>query len=401
MPGSAPRATRYRKFVPVRIVQHPRTTASGRRSVLYEARWSIGGHRHGQGLGSKAREARRRAADLEREVNYGHLSNDPALEPVTLGDACQAWVDRKRAMQQSKFTIQVDGGMARRVAAALGPQRLVQDVSFEDIALFLTALQATHSNDTVNNYRRVIAKWFKWLIRRGQRTGANPVGDFAPLPTNRDTGTARKKFLEDAELAAILKAAETDRDPRALPTVMLFACTGLRRSEVCFLRLDDLHLEDAADPFLVILPIRERRLKTPSRRTRDVPIVPQLLPHVKRLADLSDAYRHPAMETLWLYPGQYSATHADRPLSPNWFSQMFCRLGRAAGVERCGPHMFRHTLQTKLGLSGVAQEVAMQLADHSSRTVNDLYRNHRTPPTPRSLVRTMIASVDLVPPTTP
>jgi integrase len=167
---------------------------------------------------------------------------------------------------------------------------------------------------------------------------------------------------------------------------------------MAFLTEDDLHLDHEEIPYLVVRPRKTRRTSGQSGEPRELPLVPQAVEAFRRLLELGSDYRHPAMKTRWLFPGNFVNTKQDQPMHPEWFTKAFQRIGRAAGLSRFGPHQARHTMQTKLRQNQVTQEKAMELAGHSSKAVSDLYGMHRKLPTPRRLMHEILSSVPLLPP---
>lgn len=395
-----PRLTRYEKLIPVSCVKGRKyTRRDGRVVQHWEARWTIAGVQETKGLGTDRKDAVRRAHDLYERINFGHLDNNPAIHPTTLAQAGQEWLDHLKATRKSQKWIMTARCILKSVQDGLWKDTLVTDVTIESVSRYLGGLHEpprSLSNDSINGHRSLIATLFEWLRKRG-RVHINPVADFDRLPSNRASGTAREAYLEDDQLRRILAAAKADSDYRAYPLIMLLLHTGLRRAEIQYLTLDDIHLENPNDPHLLVYPRSQRMLKNRAAYTRDIPLHPDVIEPLKTLMARAAEVVHPAMPTRWLLPGDVWRTRRDEPVHYSTITSTVHRIGRLAGVPRCCPHMFRHTLQTKLGLSDIAQEVGMQLADHSNRTVNDLYRMHRSKHIPRTAILALLRAIKIQP----
>jgi site-specific recombinase XerD len=178
---------------------------------------------------------------------------------------------------------------------------------------------------TVNAHLRALHRVFAHAIRRGI-TRENPVRQ---VDRPRADAPAMDWFT-DAELAALL-ARITDQRQRDL--VLLFALTGIRRSEAA--RLEPGHVR-----------LQLAQLVVPGKTaTRVVPIAPDLDSALRRLVAGAAKGK--------LLPG---GTHE--------VDDVFRAMRKLLGDRRLHPHALRHTFGTALVRKGVRPDVVMRLMGH-------------------------------------
>lgn len=144
-----------------------------------------------------------------------------------------------------------------------------------------------------------------------------------------------------------------------LRTMLLLALdTGLRRGELCALRVSDL------DESALLLNVRPETTKT--RRGRVVPVSPQVLREIKRFI----ALRPSEWKTDLMFP-----TETGRRLTPAALGQQVRRLSDKAGA-RLKVHGLRHLCATEfLRESGNIALVA-RLLGHSSISITSRFYEH-------------------------
>lgn len=155
-------------------------------------------------------------------------------------------------------------------------------------------------------------------------------------------------FLTQDELRRLLDAARV-HGLRSYCMVLLGYRHGLRASEVCRLRLDDL---DVAGGHILC-----RRAKGSLTNWQS------MAADEKGAAGAWIALRGPN-GTPWLFPGRPE----DKPISRQHFHGTMQALGRLAGLPRakCHPHALKHSIGTHLANAGVPVQVIQQRLGHRS-----------------------------------
>jgi integrase len=129
----------------------------------------------------------------------------------------------------------------------------------DDIASAVSAKKGRESGAvSANRAHTALAGLFKWAIKNGYVTGANPTADIDPLREHD-----RKRYLIEPELAVVWQACEDDDFGRATKLLML---TGCRRQEIGGLLWGEINWE-------------KRQIELPGERTKNG------LPHIVPLSE--------------------------------------------------------------------------------------------------------------------
>ncbi len=241
------------------------------------------------------------------------------------------------------------------------------------------------SRATVRARISALRSFFLYLERAGLlvdaagRVTPNPMaGVVAPSLEQRPND-----FLCPIEDAALL---ECQSPPAARIVVRLLRWTGLRVSEACALRLDDVDLSPGNESLLV------RRGKT-AAGIRTIPLVPPLVPELETWLVLLRAQQITSPQAYLL------STRTGSAFKPSFVRRLVKRAGERAGVRKiecqCGsrrrtrhtrgcprtvtgenvsavtPHTLRRTFGSYLLNRGLRLEVVSRLLGHSSTVVTE------------------------------
>lgn len=177
-----------------------------------------------------------------------------------------------------------------------------------------------HSSHTQRMYFVVLRQWFRWLDEEGEIT-RNPMERMKAPALDEP----QKDVVATPDMASVLKALQREKNWRDLAIVALLYDTGMRSSETCSLRIEDVDFTGNV--------IHVRGTETKARVGRVVPLSPSCVAHL-------DRYLRKRRDTLpWLFVGQKGQlTRAGM----YWLvRRAFAFTGRTIG-----PHDLRHTSAT-------------------------------------------------------
>lgn len=221
--------------------------------------------------------------------------------------------------------------------------------------------------------RFVPARW-----ERGERADA-------PVVVRR---RVRRRRVERApntltreEVGRLVDACSNIRDRFVVEA--LYA-TGLRVSELCGLRLEDLHLVPSAvhlgcsvtGPHLHVIRREDNENGALAKS-----VFPRVMPVTKDLVWLHDAYRTGRDELAEAAASDYLLVNLWRPplgraLSPTCVDQLFVRLSAKVGF-RARPHMLRHSFASEVALMTKDPALVKELLGHASVASTDVYLHSR------------------------
>ncbi len=160
--------------------------------------------------------------------------------------------------------------------------------------------------------------------------------------------------LSQDEVARLIDSANNLLDYTMLMT--LYA-TGMRRAELCGLKVEDIDSER------MIVHIRQGK----GNRDRDVPLTPKLL------KTLREYWRWMKPKT-YLFPGMVDNWRADKPLTPKCVWLAVQDAAKRAGLKKhVSPHTVRHSWATHLLENGADLRTIQMLLGHSDLRATSVY----------------------------
>ncbi|MGH8995397.1 MAG: tyrosine-type recombinase/integrase [Acidimicrobiales bacterium] len=213
---------------------------------------------------------------------------------------------------------------------------------------------------------------------RGERTG-RPVVDRRVVRRRRVDRPP--VTLSGDQVGALVDACSSFRDRFIVEA--LYA-TGLRVSELCGLRLADLHLVPSAAHLgckVVGAHVHVVRREDNENGALAKSAWPRVVPVTKALVRCHDAYRFErdcvleAAESDYLLVNLWRAP-LGRALSPDAVERLFVRLSARAGF-RARPHMLRHSFASEVALETKDPALVKELLGHASVASTDVYLHAR------------------------
>jgi site-specific recombinase XerD len=172
------------------------------------------------------------------------------------------------------------------------------------------------------------------------------------IPYPKYTHQRTPRVLSPDEVARLIEAAG---NLQARAILMALYSTGMRRSELVQLRVEDIDSER------MIIHIRKGK----GGKDRDVPLCPRLL------ETLREYWRWKKPKT-WLFPGQPRANGEHLTDKAVWYA--CADAARHAGLKkRVSPHMLRHSFATHLLEDGADLPTIQMLLGHADLEATSIY----------------------------
>src|SRR6202790_1659843 len=161
-------------------------------------------------------------------------------------------------------------------------------------------------------------------------------------------------ILDQQEVARLIDSAGNLMHRTML--MMLYA-TGLRRAELCHLKVCDIDSER------MVIHVRQGK----GGRDRDVLLPPKLL------ETLREYWRWMKPKT-YLFPGTVNNWRADVPITSKVVWKAVNEAGKRAGIsKRCAPHLLRHSFAHHMLEAGAALRTIQVLLGHAKISDTALY----------------------------
>lgn len=243
-------------------------------------------------------------------------------------------------------------GMLMRWLIEDGSSTLIGDIDEMTIRRFILHVQerpgmkGKASTHTVANRVRALKAFFAWLGKKGYTEG--DLLREVKMPKTVDPVI---EILEEDDIKKIFSGidANTVLGARNSAFVSLMLDSGLRLSEVAYLKQSDVHLEDR---YVKVLGKggKERIVAFGAACQRA----------------MLHYYHHFRVEPSHNGVTGFFLTIDGYPLSPPAIKSYFKRLSKAVGIPRLHPHLLRHTYATSFLLNGGDVFLLKQNLGHST-----------------------------------
>jgi len=202
-----------------------------------------------------------------------------------------------------------------------------------------------------------VRAFFSWLVKANHL----PFSPAAEIELPKQPKTLPKAILTADEVEQILAQPDTTtplglRDRAILET---FYSTGIRRAELCSLRIDDLQVERRS------LFVNQGK----GSKDRYVPIGTRALLWIAR-------YVEQARDRLLLDAKERTlfVTNQGEPLNPDSLTEYTRRYIQSAGVNKPGScHLFRHTMATLMHDNGAELTAIQVILGHTKTETTQIY----------------------------
>jgi len=281
----------------------------------------------------------------------------PVAVTVTGGDIGMLSKSFRRSLEaanMSPATVRIYTIAVAQLADFLDANNMplvVANITREHVEEWLSDILRRRSPGTAETRYRGAHAFFKWLVEDGE-IKTSPM-ERVKRPSVPETPPP---MLSDDELRRLLKACEGQgfEERRDLAIIRLLVDTGLRRSEVAYLTVSDVDLDN-------------KLVSVVGKFSR-----PRVVPFGRKTAAALDRYvrerarhHHSDSDAMWI--GRQG------PLADGAVDLMIRRRARQAGLPGTHAHLFRHGFaHTWLAQGGQEQDL-MMLAGWRSRTMVGRY----------------------------
>ncbi|WP_010229576.1 tyrosine-type recombinase/integrase [Gillisia marina] len=239
---------------------------------------------------------------------------------------------------------------------------IVEEFDHEDLILvnypqirnwIVNLVNSGVANRSVNRKVASLKSFYKYLVKTNQLV-ATPLASHKALKTKK---SVQIPFSEE-EITDVISAIEPDtfKTSRDITIVTMFYATGVRRSELVGLKLQDLDLDNG------LIKVLGKRNKE-----RYIPLLPELIRHLNKYLGFRKAVVTEGRAELFLTEkgDKIYETLVYRIIN-NYFSE-------ASNKVKKSPHILRHSFATHLLSHGANLNSVKELLGHSSLASTQVY----------------------------
>jgi site-specific recombinase XerD len=277
-----------------------------------------------------------------------------ATAPPAFRSVVQSWRRHLAAENKAPRTLETYTESINTFVAFLVAQGMPTDpadVSREHCEAFIADLLARFKPATANNRYRAMRTFYAWLVEEGE-IPVSPMAKMRPpaIPESPPD------VLSEAQLARLLKVCDGKEfeDRRDMAIIRLFIDTGMRRSELARLKVEDVDLETGV---AIVLG--------KGRRPRGCPFGKRTAVALDRYLRARGKHRDADRPELWL--GKFG------PITDNGTYQILEKRAEAAGLGKVHPHQLRHSFAHAWLANGGNEGDLMRLAGWRTREMVSRY----------------------------
>jgi integrase/recombinase XerC len=282
---------------------------------------------------------------------------------TTWDDAVGAFLRDARARNCSPATLTGYSGYLTgpRARQFVGDYQIksVSDITPDKLRSFqIELLDAGLSAGTAATFHRILRNFLGFCRREGYGVPAESLDIPAPLQS-----VSAPETFSDLEERELLAACRCERDRILIQFMMR---TGLRRSEVVKVRVDDI-VEGLDGAYLRVRQGKGRKDRVVPLDTAHERFSRKLLRYIRTSRPQNGGDPH-----LWLASRRNPRTGSYTPLDVRGLTSMLQRLSQATGVH-VHPHKFRHTFASRALAAGVDSLVLQRALGHTTLAMVNRY----------------------------
>jgi site-specific recombinase XerD len=215
---------------------------------------------------------------------------------------------------------------------------------------------------TIQNRLTILSRFYDWMIRE-EISSTNPVRQL-----QRPKQAQRLAVYPTPEEAEKIEQAVQLRPYWVQVALKVLMTTGLRISELCALRKDDIRQQKTADDqcYSVLRVIGK------GNKEREIPIHDDLR---AELENLQEFWKDANLVTHWLFPSPKSPTE---PVRARQLQRHLTRICDDAGVRHFSPHKLRHYCGTDLYKKSHDPFLVAKLLGHANVQTTTIYAHVET-----------------------
>lgn len=213
----------------------------------------------------------------------------------------------------------------------------------------VTLINQEYTNKSVNRKISTLRSYFRFL-KRNNRIKTNPLtGLTGPKIEKRLPSFAKESDLNKSHLNQTL-------NQRDVLLVELLYQTGMRLSELINLKVESVYND---------------KIKVLGKRNKErfIPISKELLKQITN-------YRETCRENGFLNPSLILTDKGNKLYPKFVYRKINNYLASATELEKCSPHVLRHTFATHLLNNGAGLEVIKELLGHSNLAATQVYTHN-------------------------
>ncbi len=238
-----------------------------------------------------------------------------------------------------------------------------------------TGLESTLSNATIAKKFAALRRIYRMLISSGVGVKDNPFDSDKVPPPPKEAGRKRPTEMLDFKLVKKVIEAADPSTPKGLRDKAILSVMfggGLRRSEVCNLRLGDVRKSSAGTVYLYLR-------STKAKKDAEQALPPWAAAVVVKLVQSRVKQGAGTADFLFVgYTGQAGKSPTDKPISAVGLYKLFKLYCSLAGAGKfVSPHSARATAITRLLASGIPHRQVQEFSRHSSIQMVELYDKRR------------------------